>query len=474
MSLVMATCALWAGPGLAAAQDGFGGSRTNGLVRDQAAAGMVPTPDAFTVEGMFAEHHFPVRAQRCSGDASFCVLSAIGHGVHRPTLTPSAYLLVEPVSGAATRTREREPQNLALVVDRSGSMEGWKLGAALRAAQAIVDHHGPSDRVSIVSFDDVAEVHHPSTPVTDRALVHRTIDSIVIRGGTNLHGGLSAGFEEVARNRRPGVADRVFVLTDEQPNVGETTPEGFLSLVGHHARDGVGLSIVGVGLDMGAALAGTMSRLEGGSYHYLEGPEGVPTLFGDDFASMLLPVAYRVSVTVVPGPGLRVADVLGVPSDDFVLRDDGTATLRAATVFFDRRRSGAVVRLVASRAGASVTDARATVRSTWTRPDGRTVTASHSVRHVATDSTARAEFASSDHYRAYALANFAQLLRASLWRWRAGERGEARRILTNARDALDVDAKIIRDPRLERERELAESILGIMGRARADARSARL
>ena len=462
ISVMAVACALWLLPLVGEAQDGFGGARTNGLVRDQVAAGMVPSMEAFTVEGMLAEHHFPVQERRCV--RSFCVFTAMGHGLHRPTLTRSTYLLVEPVSGTDPDQLVRAPQNVSLVIDRSGSMTGWKLAAALRAAHAIVDHLGPGDRLSIVSFDDVAEVHAASAHVLDRQALHRDVDTVVVRGGTNLHAGLVAGFAELARHRRPGTADRLFVLTDEQPNVGVTDTESFMALVGENARRGVGISVIGVGLDLGADLANAMSRLEGGSYHYLEGPEGVPALFGDGFDAMLTPVAYGLSVTIRPGPGLRVADIFGVPSDDYVLGSDGSATLRASTVFLDRRRSGAIVRLEPTGSTDAVTRATAHVDSRWVRAsDGTHMRASQEVRYLATEPRATAEFASPHHYRAYALANFAQLLRASLWHWHRGHRTEALRIMTNARRALDADAKTISDAQLARERELADGILTEMG-----------
>src|SRR5258706_9963036 len=80
------------------AQEGFGGARNNGLVREQVRAGYVPAPNAFTMEGFLAEHHFPVREERCA-EGVLCVFAAMGHGIHRPTLTRSSYLLLEPVSG---------------------------------------------------------------------------------------------------------------------------------------------------------------------------------------------------------------------------------------------------------------------------------------------------------------------------------------------------------------------------------------
>ena len=45
---------------------------------------------------------------------------------------------------------ERPPLNLAIVIDRSGSMSGQPLKEALRCARFMIDSLGPSDRASLV------------------------------------------------------------------------------------------------------------------------------------------------------------------------------------------------------------------------------------------------------------------------------------------------------------------------------------
>lgn len=140
--LTVCTLVVMAVPVGADAQEGFGGSRSNGHARDQVRAGYVPTPDSFSIEGLMAEHDFPVRSERCQ-EEDFCVLSTMGHGVHRLSNTRSAYMLVEPLSDLDPKTVKRAPLNVSVVIDRSGSMTGWKFAAALEAAHAIVEQLGP-------------------------------------------------------------------------------------------------------------------------------------------------------------------------------------------------------------------------------------------------------------------------------------------------------------------------------------------
>ena len=57
--------------------------------------------------------------------------------------------VLPPVSSAPPR-----PRDLVLVLDRSGSMAGWKMVAARRAAARIVDTLTSADRFAVLTFDD--------------------------------------------------------------------------------------------------------------------------------------------------------------------------------------------------------------------------------------------------------------------------------------------------------------------------------
>ena len=68
------------------------------------------------------------------------------------------------IEGDAPASGNRTPLNLALVLDRSGSMAGEKLAAAREAAVGLVRRLWPEDLVSDVAYDDqVAIVAEPET-----------------------------------------------------------------------------------------------------------------------------------------------------------------------------------------------------------------------------------------------------------------------------------------------------------------------
>ena len=72
----------------------------------------------------------------------------------------------QPVSQNAVAA-QRAPLDLALVIDRSGSMSGAPLKAALESSVRIIQGLRPDDRIAVISFDDVVQVVQPLIAVGD-------------------------------------------------------------------------------------------------------------------------------------------------------------------------------------------------------------------------------------------------------------------------------------------------------------------
>jgi Ca-activated chloride channel homolog len=173
--------------------------------------------------------------------------------------------LVPPDGGGRPR-----PRDVVLVLDRSGSMHGWKMVTARRAAARIVDTLTGTDRFAVLCFDNVAE-RPPGLPdglaeATDRNRF-RAVEWLArtdARGGTEMLAPLEqavrlltgAGPQAAAApaaDRDPG-RDRVLILvTDGQ--VGNE--DQILQRTGAQLA---GIRVHVVGIDR-AVNAGFLSRL---------------------------------------------------------------------------------------------------------------------------------------------------------------------------------------------------------------------
>ena len=195
----------------------------------------------------------------------------------------------------------RVPMNLAVVLDRSGSMAGEKLAAAREAAALLVRRVRPEDVVSVVAYDDeVQTVALPATGDAQRDLVRR-IEAIECGGSTNLSGGWLRGRELVASVRRVGAVNRVLLLTDGQANVGITEPALLAGLCATAKRDGITTTTIGFGEGYDEKLLRAMADAGGANTYYIERPDQAPGVFEEELEGLLTLAAQNVAVEIRPG-----------------------------------------------------------------------------------------------------------------------------------------------------------------------------
>ena len=134
-----------------------------------------------------------------------------------------AVTVVPPAAGGTTPGAAAPPADVAVVLDRSGSMSGWKMVAARRAAARIVDALGPADRLLVLAFDD--RIEHPDglgpalVPATDRNRYAAVafLSRLDARGGTDMHRALEQATTVLSSGERPSERRSVLVLvTDGQ------------------------------------------------------------------------------------------------------------------------------------------------------------------------------------------------------------------------------------------------------------------
>lgn len=216
------------------------------------------------------------------------------------------------------------PRDVVLLLDRSGSMTGWKMVAARRAAARIVDTLTDHDRFAVIAFDDQVEVSAALppglAPATDRNRFRAVefLAGLGARGGTELSEPMRRGLGLLTSgdDARP-VADRVLVLVTD----GQVGNEDQLlrAHVAQLAR--VRLHAVGVDQAVNAGFLGRLASLGGGRCELVESEDRLDEAMAAIHSRIGVPLVTAVDVrlegmapesdTITPS---RLPDVFpGVP-----------------------------------------------------------------------------------------------------------------------------------------------------------------
>jgi Ca-activated chloride channel family protein len=169
------------------------------------------------------------------------------------------YVLVELLPSPEIES-ERLPLNLCLVLDRSTSMKGGRLQQVKEAARHIVDQLQKEDVLSLVAFDDRAEVLLEGRRNVDAASARAAISQIQAGGGTEILQGLHLGWQQIQRWHSPESVSHLLLLTDGQTYGDE---EGCLEMARLAAQEQVSLTLMGVGSDWNDQLLDEMAELSG-------------------------------------------------------------------------------------------------------------------------------------------------------------------------------------------------------------------
>ena len=205
----------------------------------------------------------------------------------------------------------RPPLNLALVLDRSGSMsEGKKMPFAREAAVFVVTQLLPTDRVSMTVFDDHIETVVPNAPAADKPGLVRRIQQVGPRGSTDLHGGWAEGGRQAESQIAEGGINRVLLLSDGLANVGVTDPNTIATEARGLAARGVGTTTLGVGDDYNEDLLEAMASAGDGHYYYIESPAQLVDIFQTELQGLMATLGQKVSLGLKPQGGASVSDVL--------------------------------------------------------------------------------------------------------------------------------------------------------------------
>ncbi|GMI81865.1 hypothetical protein like AT5G60710 [Hibiscus trionum] len=209
-----------------------------------------------------------------------------------------------------TTQNSRAPVDLVTVLDVSGSMAGTKLALLKRAMGFVIQHLGPSDRLSVIAFSSTARRLFPLRRMTEtgRQEALQAVNSLTSNGGTNIAEGLRKGAKLIVDRKWKNPVGSIILLSDGQDTYTITSPSGAHSRTDYKSliplsiqrNGGTGLRIpvhtFGFGADHDAASMHSISEISGGTFSFIEAEGVIQDAFAQCIGGLLSVVVQEACV----------------------------------------------------------------------------------------------------------------------------------------------------------------------------------
>jgi uncharacterized protein YegL len=218
-------------------------------------------------------------------------------------------VLVNLITGPIPERENRDPLNLCVVLDRSGSMSGC-LSQAKNAIKQMLGLLNTNDYISFVVYDDRIDTVFEGVRIDDStnfAELEAKIDNVKHRGTTNISGALQQGVNTVVKFAETNHKKAVFLFSDGEANAGVTDVDELGSMVVNWNKEqNVYFSAFGIGTQYNERLMRGIGRCGKGTYGFIQGTEETLRFLKRGLKCMTSDLATECTLQVVPTGETRI------------------------------------------------------------------------------------------------------------------------------------------------------------------------
>ncbi len=170
--------------------------------------------------------------------------------------------------------------SLMLVIDKSGSMSGKKIGLVKEAAIAALDTLDSNDRIGVIAFDHNPRVVTDPIKASRKNLYKNRIARLYANGGTDAYSALQLAGQKLEREKAG--LKHIILLSD-----GESPPADFKNLVTRLQKRNITISTVAAGKSAARKLLANIARWGNGDAYQTTDFKDIPQIFTSETRALV-------------------------------------------------------------------------------------------------------------------------------------------------------------------------------------------
>ncbi|KAB2018557.1 hypothetical protein ES319_D08G237500v1 [Gossypium barbadense] len=244
-----------------------------------------------------------------------------------------------------TTQNSRAPVDLVTVLDVSGSMAGTKIALLKRAMGFVIQHLGPSDRLSVIAFSSTARRLFPLRRMTEtgRQEALQAVNSLTSNGGTNIAEGLRKAAKVIGDRKWKNPVGSIILLSDGQDTYTVTSPSGAHSRTDYRSLLPEGPCIpvhaFGFGADHDASSMHSISDISGGTFSFIEAEGVIQDAFAQCIGGLLSVVVQEACLKFqCTHPNLVINSIKAGSYRTSMAADAKTGSIDAGDLYAEEER----------------------------------------------------------------------------------------------------------------------------------------
>ena len=229
------------------------------------------------------------------------------------------------------KTTTKTPFNLALVLDRSGSMQGQKLDFAKKAVEEVVSNLRISDLLHFVIYDTTVETVFENGDLKKKDQLLQRIKKVQSANSTFLSGGLLQGADLVQKYLSKDKSNRIFIFSDGLANVGIKSLEDLTNVAKQINGKGINITSFGIGEDFDEDIMQNLAVHGKGDYFFIDQADRIPNIVDEAIEGLLGLVLSNVELKLSSEKGVDIKKVYTY-SDKIILGDVRETEIRQVLV----------------------------------------------------------------------------------------------------------------------------------------------